>query len=125
MKSDEDMRKFSSLFQYFLLDKDEKKMFFSTLIFLLFFFVPVHSSSYSFVNLIPSILANGRSVINEQVDPNALFNNTLPTFHFDRIPNSNQSNCLEDLQVFYRDLSIRKLWAIKSKSIFEHQMLTV
>jgi len=89
-------------------------MFFSTSIFLLFFFVPVHSSSYSFVNLIPNILANGRSVINEQVDPNSLFNNTSPTFHFDRIPNLNQSNCREDLQVFYRDLSARKLWAIKT-----------
>ncbi len=75
------------------------------------------SSSVSFVNLIPSIIANGRFVQDNFVDSNLIFNPIVSSINIDRTFNANQSNCSRDMQLLSHDLIARQIWALKSKNI--------
>jgi hypothetical protein len=74
--------------------------------------------SLSFINLIPSIIANGRFVKEHIVDSGFNLNSTLPSVHVDLTFNINQSNCSRDIHLLSRDLLSRQIWALKSKIIF-------
>jgi len=74
--------------------------------------------SLSFVNIIPSLIENGRFIQENIIDSNIEFNQTLPWINFDLEFNANQSNCSQDIQLLARYLTARKAWALKSKSCF-------
>ena len=71
--------------------------------------------SLSFVNLIPSIIANGRFVKEYIADSDFDFNLTIPFVHVDLSFNANESNCTRDIQLLSHDLMSRQIWALKSK----------
>jgi hypothetical protein len=77
------------------------------------------SQAISFVNLIPSIIANGRFVKENIVDTNSIFNPTVPSINIELTFNANGSNCSRDIQLLSHDLLSRQIWALKSKFLFE------
>lgn len=88
--------------------------------FFLYFFliflngIQIESSSLSFNNLIPSIIANSRFVKEKLIDSDFIFNLTFPLINIDLTFNANRSNCSQDIQILSRDLLSKQIWAIKS-----------
>ncbi|CAF1048354.1 unnamed protein product [Adineta steineri] len=76
--------------------------------------IKVESLSISFVNLIPSIIANGRYVKENLIDSNIIFNSKFSPINIDFTFNANQSNCSRDIQLLSRDFISKKLWALKT-----------
>jgi hypothetical protein len=77
-------------------------------------------SSLSFINLIPSIIANGRFVKENIIDSNSILNQTFPSINIDLTFNVNGSNCSRDIQLLYRDFLSRQIWALKSNLLLEN-----
>ncbi|UJR26862.1 hypothetical protein I4U23_008173 [Adineta vaga] len=79
------------------------------------FEIKAESSSLSFVNLIPSLIINGRYILEENiVNSNVAFKPTFSSINIPLVFNINQSNCSRDLQLFSNDLISRKIWALKT-----------
>jgi len=72
------------------------------------------SSSLSFINLIPSIIANRRFVQENFVNSDFIINPILPSINNELIFNANGSNCSRDMQLLSHDLISRQIWALKS-----------
>jgi hypothetical protein len=103
----------------FIVDKIKMK-------FLCFFFLIFHIGikaesppSLSFINLIPSIISNGRFVKEKIVNSNLIINPTFPSINFDITFNANGSNCSQDIQILSRDLISKEIWALKSNILLE------
>lgn len=92
--------------------------------FLVYFFLilqiqsEVKSSSLSFINIIPSIIANGRFVKENLINSKYVLQPVLPKISVDLTLNTNGSNCSRDIQLFARDLVSQQTWALKSIFIY-------
>ena len=88
---------------------------------LLVFILPVairaESPSLSFIDLIPTIIANARFVQEKFIDSQPIFNQTWPWIDVPLLATVNGSNCSQDLQVLARDLAARQTWTWKSRAI--------
>ncbi len=72
----------------------------------------------SFINIISNIIAHAQFVQDNIINSSIAFNQTLPWINQDLALNANGSNCSQDIQLFIRDLTVGKTWALKSKSCF-------
>lgn len=95
-------------------------MFFLWCIFLLLLQLGIKAEppSVSFVNLIPSTIANSRFIKENIIDLDFTRNRTFPSINIDPIFNANGSNCSRDIQILSRDLISRQIWALKSAFLF-------
>ena len=75
----------------------------------------VEPTSVSFINLLSSIIANGRFVEENYVNSNFPLDSIFPSIDFDRAVNANGSNCSRDMQILSHDLVARQIWALKSR----------
>ncbi|CAF2438000.1 unnamed protein product [Rotaria sp. Silwood2] len=88
--------------------------------FLWYFFLTIQigikaeSLSLSFINIIPSIIANGRFVKDNIINSDAIIHPTLPSINIDLIFNVNGSNCSRDIQLLSHDLINLQAWALKT-----------
>jgi len=76
--------------------------------------IKAESPSLSFINLIPSIIANARFVKENITESNFILNPIFPSINIDLISNANGTNCSRDIQILSRDLISTKIWALKS-----------
>ncbi|CAF3539956.1 unnamed protein product [Adineta steineri] len=90
------------------------RSFFSIILFVLIFKNDINGESISFMNLIPSIIANHRFVQENIIDSTIEFNQTLPWINIDLTIDANGSNCSQDIQLLARDLATRKIWVLKT-----------
>ncbi|CAF1044534.1 unnamed protein product [Rotaria sp. Silwood1] len=70
--------------------------------------------SLSFINIIPSIIANGRFVKENIIQTDAVLHPILPSINVDLILNANGSNCSRDIQLLFHDLINQQTWALKT-----------
>jgi hypothetical protein len=70
--------------------------------------------SFSFINLIPSIISNARFVKENIIDSNFILNPIFPSINIDLKSNTNGTNCTRDIQILSRDLISTQIWALKS-----------
>lgn len=73
-----------------------------------------HVQSVSFVDILSSIIANGRFVEENYINSNIPLEPFIPSIHSDLFVNINTSNCSRDMQILSRDLMSKQIWALKS-----------
>ena len=83
-------------------------------LFLLLWTSHVQSTSFSFVDILSSIIANGRFVEENYINSNIPLEPFIPTIHTELFGNINTSNCSRDMQILSRDLINKQIWALKS-----------
>ncbi|CAF1020152.1 unnamed protein product [Rotaria sordida] len=76
--------------------------------------IKAESLSLSFINIIPSIIANGRFIKENIINSNIILHTTLPSINVDLILNANESNCSRDVQLLAHDLINEQTWALKT-----------
>ncbi len=76
--------------------------------------INAESSSLSFINLIPSIIANGRFVKENIIDSDLILHPVFPSINIDLTITANSSNCSRDIQLLARDFTSKQTWALKS-----------